>query len=58
MGVIQLLQNISTLFSKLTQKKIFVIVGITRFFGLCPSSGILKTGEHKVLETGYVSVLM
>jgi hypothetical protein len=26
-------------------------------FGLCPSSGIQKTREHKVSETGSVSVL-
>jgi hypothetical protein len=26
-------------------------------FGLCPLSGILKTKEHKVSETGSVSVL-
>jgi hypothetical protein len=26
-------------------------------FGLCPSSGILKTREHNVSETGSVSVL-
>jgi hypothetical protein len=26
-------------------------------FGLCSSSGILKTGEHNVSETGSVSVL-
>jgi hypothetical protein len=26
-------------------------------FGLCPSSCILKTREHNVLETGYVSIL-
>jgi hypothetical protein len=28
-----------------------------RFLGLCPSSGILKTREHNVSETGCVSVL-
>jgi hypothetical protein len=26
-------------------------------FGLCPSSGIIKTREHNVSETGFVSVL-
>jgi hypothetical protein len=26
-------------------------------FGLCPSSGILKTIEHNVSESGFVSVL-
>jgi hypothetical protein len=26
-------------------------------FGLCPSSGILKTREHSVSETGSVSIL-
>jgi hypothetical protein len=28
-----------------------------RVFGLCPSSGILKTREHNVSETGSLSVL-
>jgi hypothetical protein len=34
-----------------------ITLGITGVFGLCPSSGILKTREHNVLETGPVSVL-
>jgi hypothetical protein len=25
--------------------------------GLCPTPGILKTGEHRILETGPVSIL-
>jgi hypothetical protein len=26
-------------------------------FGLCPSSGILKTRKHSILETGSTSIL-
>jgi hypothetical protein len=32
---------------------VMIILGIT-VSGLCPSSGILKTREHNVLETGSV----
>jgi hypothetical protein len=34
-----------------------IILGITVFFGLCPSSGILETRKRNVLETRSVSVL-
>jgi hypothetical protein len=34
-----------------------MILRLSRFFGLCPSSGILETRKHNVLETGSVSVL-